>query len=447
MLDSPATSNATPAAQSLQISTPKIPSTPEALAHQNLQGNQKFFNDMAAKAGLTPDEYQQRVFQEAQANQDAALDPDNPRNSKTPLGAFGVSMLRSATKFPTHPAIDYQIPSNDSDSRVVAAGKEIANKIISIPEFFTSGEGLASIPLGGAAPKALASLFSADALVNAGKTVYQKYPNWDKMSPKEKDAAMIDVATDVAGGLGIANHVAEGAGIRTRIPFTESAPTRNAKDLAFQIDKAAVNRSGLDHLPQSMPDFPLTNPNAPQPDSAHGAPLVKKPDGVVQPDTTPRPDAFGASTPVPPEFQTGQMTPTGKVSRGELPAQLISKEAVQSVTPMIKGLENKLGHTPTKNEVIDNLFPNQKDHKYPSGRSFGDVVSHWLGEVYPQRKGETPEHTDLPPAASGTVRIFNGSKTASGTSFYTTKPDEAREYGPYTQYVDIPRKTAQITAR
>lgn len=440
-----------PAANSLQLSTSQTPSTPEALAHQNIQGNQKFFNDMAAKTGVTPDEYQQRVFQEAQANQDAALDPDNPRNSKTPLGAFGVSMLRSAAKFPTQPAIDYQIPSNDNDSRVVAAGKEIANKIISIPEFLTSGEGLASIPLGGAAPKALASLFSADALVNAGKTVYQKYPNWDKLSQKEKDAAMIDVASDVAGGLGLANHAAESAGIRTRIPFTESTPTRNAKDLAFQIDKASVNRSRLSNLPQSMPDFPLTNPDAPQPDSAHGSPLVKNPDGVVQPDTAPRPDAFGSSTPVPPGFPTGQMTPTGKVIRRGLPPQLVSEEAVKSVTPMIKGLEKKLGQTPTKNEVIDNLFPNQKDHKYPSGRSFGDVVSHWLGEIYPQRKWEVPTqsgaagesvpaHTDLPPAASGTVRIFNGSKTAAGTSFYTAKPDEARGYGPYTQYVDIPKK-------
>jgi hypothetical protein len=170
--------------------------------------------------------------------------------------------------------VNYQVKVNPNDSRIVTAGKEIANKLLDVPEFLTSPAGLASLAVGGVFPRTLATLFGADALANAGQVVYQKYPKWDKLTPKEKDQAAIEVGADVGLAALLGHSVGESSGVRS--PLTrglETAPTRNAKDLAYAINRTAPKNPTLNTVGLSIPD-----PNsAPIPPDAFPEPQPQPP--------------------------------------------------------------------------------------------------------------------------------------------------------------------------
>ena len=96
---------------------------------------------------------------------------------------------------------------NKNDSKTVAVGKEAVNLLAGIPEFIESPAGIATLPVGGFAPKAVAGLFGADALKNAGERIIQAHKDWNNYSPSEKAVAV----TDIAGQLGFAGLLGHGA--------------------------------------------------------------------------------------------------------------------------------------------------------------------------------------------------------------------------------------------
>jgi hypothetical protein len=59
-----------------------------------------------------------------------------------------------------------------------------------------------------------------------------------------------------------------------------------------------------------------------------------------------------------------------------------------------------------------------------------------------QKEVNPPAHTDLPPAATGMVRVFKGSEDSTGGNWFTDKPQRAAGHagvGGYINYVDVPQ--------
>lgn len=137
---------------------------------------------------------------------------------------------------------------NKDDSKTIAAGKTALNLLKSVPDFLLSPVGLATLPLGGVAPKTVATIFGADALHNAGKQIISTYQNWDEMSPAEKTAASIEIGGSVglAGllGHGIKKNLAEQPNV------FDSPQTRAIKELNNQVNTTELR-------PENVPVRPL----------------------------------------------------------------------------------------------------------------------------------------------------------------------------------------------
>lgn len=113
----------------------------------------------------------------------------------------------------THPSpIPTPFPNISKDENpFIAAGKEVVNLAVGIPQFFTTTPGILAAGAGAAAPTVVSGLFTADLLKTLGKQVHDTYDNWSKMTPAEKTVAVTDIIGTGTMGLLTAGHTVKGA--------------------------------------------------------------------------------------------------------------------------------------------------------------------------------------------------------------------------------------------
>lgn len=192
---------------------------------------------------------------------------------------FGKDLMAAASR----PAI--AIPKfdiNPDDNKWIAAGKEAVNTLASIPEFIESPAGIATLPLGGIVPKTVATLFGADALKNAGQKIVESYKDWDKMTPAQKYAAIVDVGA----GIGFAGLLGHGVAKNIReTPQVWDSPKNKAFKELYQQTKTAPIAEADPNLAPAVAAAGALPPETPPPQiiGANGkaAPMTLSPAETV----------------------------------------------------------------------------------------------------------------------------------------------------------------------
>jgi hypothetical protein len=151
-------------------------------------------------AGEPVDLGPQRQLEPVQA-QDAfpRLSPSELGMARAGIGAFerpktlGEAVGRGLTSSPLSVVPPVEIPPESSFSK--AAVLELANVAKSVPEFFTSAAGIATLFGAKIAPRLVSAGFSADMLLAGLKQAKQAYENWDQMTDAEKGVAVVDTTS------------------------------------------------------------------------------------------------------------------------------------------------------------------------------------------------------------------------------------------------------------
>ncbi len=113
----------------------------------------------------------------------------------------------------THPSpIPTPFPEIGKDENpFVAAGKEVVNLAVGVPQFFTTTPGI--VAAGGAtvAPGLVSGLFTADLLKTLGKQIKDTYSNWSSMTGAQKAIAVTDLIGTGAFAALTAKHAGKSA--------------------------------------------------------------------------------------------------------------------------------------------------------------------------------------------------------------------------------------------
>jgi hypothetical protein len=127
------------------------------------------------------------------------LSPSELGMARAGIGAFerpktlGEAVGRGLTSSPLSVVPPVEIPPESSFSK--AAVLELANVAKSVPEFFTSAAGIATLFGAKIAPRLVSAGFSADMLLAGLKQAKQAYENWDQMTDAEKGVAVVDTTS------------------------------------------------------------------------------------------------------------------------------------------------------------------------------------------------------------------------------------------------------------
>lgn len=166
-----------------------------------------------------------------------------------------------------------EIPVNPYDSKVVAAGKEVANILTSIPKFLSSPAGILTAGAGSVFPKTVATAFTAQQASQLGQQILDTHKNWNNFTPAQKTKAVVDaIGTGIFTGLG--------AKVATKgiAPKPEVKPTpQETPQVQSLVDESAktlpLAAKAVDNI--GAPKTPITEEtsNASSQPSATGLPL------------------------------------------------------------------------------------------------------------------------------------------------------------------------------
>jgi hypothetical protein len=113
----------------------------------------------------------------------------------------------------THPSpIPTPFPEIAKDENpFVAAGKEVVNLAVGVPQFFTTTPGIAAAGGATVAPGLVSGLFTADLLKTLGKQIKDTYSNWSNMTGAQKAIAVTDLIGTGAFAALTAKHAGKSA--------------------------------------------------------------------------------------------------------------------------------------------------------------------------------------------------------------------------------------------
>lgn len=260
----------------------------------------------------------------------------------TTLGQAGQALAHAA--FPTLPELKKAagtsalgfIPDMEvkpTDSPIIATGKEAANLLLGIPKFITTPTGVASVATGSAAPKLVASLFTAQALDSLGQQVLQTHKDWDSYTPAQQSKAILDMVGSGEIAIGSGGLAIKRPAVTPKAPPATLTPTA-ARNAPEDVHGGAPE----DLTPEQQAQTAQNNSRA-----AFEALEKNKPAPVTE---------RAEPSPVPPtagESETGVAPPV--IGKGV--AKVPEKQAVKPAAPAQEGAR-------TRESVLDNarqIFP------------------------------------------------------------------------------------------
>jgi len=119
------------------------------------------------------------------------------------LKTAGEDILQGIGEVQTHESpIPTPFTIGKDEHPLVAAGKEVVNLAVGVPQFFTTALGVEAAAAGAAAPTIVAGAFTIDFLKSLGQQIHSAYKNWSSMTPSEKTVAVTDaIGTGAFAGL------------------------------------------------------------------------------------------------------------------------------------------------------------------------------------------------------------------------------------------------------
>lgn len=164
------------------------------------------------------------------------------------------------------------------DNPYVAAGKEVVNVGLGIPQFLTSTLGIGAVAAGTVAPKTVAGAFSADMIYQLGKQIRESHKNWDQMTPAQKSTAIVDMTATGAFAALLGGSVVKG--VKTAVEEFKGAVAQttefpgeaepNIVQLADEIrplaPQTAAALGGEQHAETIRSDTGQVRPSGTQPD-------------------------------------------------------------------------------------------------------------------------------------------------------------------------------------
>ena len=162
------------------------------------------------------------------------------------LGDVGEGLMR--------PAVDYQIPIGDQEHWGSAALKKAANIGLSVPEFFTSPAGIATVGTGGVFPLltklGFTGLMAKDLVQQGAETI----KDWHQMTPSQQAQAVVGMVG--TGAMMAGSGMGAKADIQSRFP-TMDPYGRPATAAADALRTPEVTTTRFSPPPEEAPIGPL----------------------------------------------------------------------------------------------------------------------------------------------------------------------------------------------